>query len=275
MSILALIFVWLIFWVGKELGGKWLGLTAAMFAAISTAQIDNSFTIWNAAVDPLISLLVIVFLLKINKHKKVIDFFFLSLFISLGTTIHFQNSMLVPTILVALLSSKPRLNKVAASALGLLIPFLPFIYFDIRFHWFWITSVIVYIAVDQYKFAVGNRWLTYAGIYWPETWAAVVGGKKVMAYLIIGILSTLTFFKLKHFQKYKAFYVVAIAFVLQVILFRYYNGQKFSYYANFTQAPVIVLSAWTVTETFKLKRVLGLLFGIVIFLLTLSVSINN
>ena len=62
MSLLSVIFVGFIFLIGKEIGGRWIGLIAALLGAISTAQIDNSFTVWNAGIDPMISLLAIFFL---------------------------------------------------------------------------------------------------------------------------------------------------------------------------------------------------------------------
>src|SRR3990167_10144394 len=52
MSFISIIFIILVYWLGKGIGGKWLGLIAALFAAISPAQIDNSFAVWNAAADP-------------------------------------------------------------------------------------------------------------------------------------------------------------------------------------------------------------------------------
>ena len=275
MSLLSILFVSLIFWVGREIGGKWLGLAAALLTAVSTAQIDNSFTVWNTGIDPFISLLAIIFLIRVYKYKKTLDLFLLTLTISLGTTIHFQNSMLAPAVLVALFVSKPNLIKISSILFGLIIPLLPFIYFDLRFHWFWLTSVIVYLAVDQYRFAVANRWLTYAGNYWPETWASIVGGQKIVGYIIIGILSTLTLLRLKLFKKYILFYLIAISFVLEVILFRYYHGQKFYYFSNFTHPSVIILTAWVIGEVYKFKRTFGITLTLFIFALTFNSSLKN
>ena len=275
MSLLSLLFVYLIFLIGKEIGGRWIGLVAALLAAVSTAQIDNSFTVWNASIDPLISLLAIFFLIRVYKYKKALDLLLLTFTVTLGTTIHFQNSMLAPIILVSLFVSKPNLTKISNILLGFLIPLLPFIYFDIRFHWFWLTSVIVYLAVDQYRFAVANRWLTYAGIYWPETWSSIVGGQKIVGYLIIGVLSTLTLLRLKLIKKYTFFYLIAIPFVLEVILFRYFKGQKFYYFSNFTHPSVIILTAWVIGEVYKLRAIIGIILGFLIFALTLNFSLKN
>lgn len=175
MSIFSLAFVFLLYIVGREVGGKWLGALAALYSGISIAQIDNSLSLWNAAFDPLAAALGIYFLIKFYQTKKAIFVFFLSFTVGLAATIHFAAGLLLPMILVALVTSRPKIRYFVGTFLGLLIPFVPFLIFDLRFRWFWVKSVWIYLTVDQYRFWVPNRWLTYAFSYWPETWGYILG----------------------------------------------------------------------------------------------------
>lgn len=70
MTFFSLISIVLIYFVGKEIGGKWLGALSAFFAAISTTQIDNSFMTWNAAADLILGLIAVFFTLQFYKTKK-------------------------------------------------------------------------------------------------------------------------------------------------------------------------------------------------------------
>lgn len=275
MSFLSLTFVVLIFWLGKEIGGKWLGLISSFFAAISPAQIKNSFSVWNAAIDPFLALLALIFLIRFYNHKKALDIFLLGFIVSLATTIHFQNALLIPLLLIAIVTSRLRLKNVLALIVGVIIPILPFVFFDLRFNWFWIRSAYIYVTIDQYFIWVPNRWLTYAGVYWPATWGSIVGGNQIMGGLIIFLLSFLTVLKIKEVKKYKHFYLLALSFLLMVIMFRYYRGERFDYFSNFSHAAVIVLSAWVLLELYKYKKVLGFAFGILLTITTLNQSIQT
>ena len=70
MTLISFVFIYLIFWIGREMGGKWLGATAALFAAISTAQIDNSFAVWSPALIPFLVALSLFFLIRFSKTKR-------------------------------------------------------------------------------------------------------------------------------------------------------------------------------------------------------------
>lgn len=315
ISISSLIFIFLIFWLGKEIGGKWFGAIAALLAAVSPAQIDNSFSIWNAAADSFLALLAMTFLVRFYKlprarsprycllslheraehsrssevcirsrihprlniqflagystseykGKRAFDIFLLGFIVSLAITIHFQTFLLTPLVLAAILTARPKLKNFIYLAIGFVIPFLPFLFFDLRFGWFWFRSVYIYITIDQYMIWVPNRWLTYAGIYWPQTWGQIIGGGRWLGGLVIVLLSMLTLLRLKDFKKYKLFYLIAISFVLEVILFRYWRGERFSYFSNFAHPAVVILTAWVIVEIYKLNKTAGIILGLIIF----------
>jgi len=275
MSFLSLVFILLIYWLGKEIGGKWMGAAAALFAAISPAQIDNSFSVWNAAADPFLALLAMIFLIRFYKEKKAFDIFLLGFIVSLAITIHFQNALIGPLVLIAILTSKPKIKNFAYMVIGLLIPILPFLYFDLRFNWFETRRIFDYITIGQYRIWVPNRWLTYAGVYWPKTWAYIVGGNIWVGGLIITLLSLLFIFRLKDMKKYILFYLIAIGFVLEVILFRYWRGERFAYFSHFAHPAVILLTAWVAVELYRIRKIIGLIFVSLLIIFTFNESLKN
>lgn len=268
ISIISLGFVFLIYMIGREITGRWLGVVAALLSAISVAAIDNSLSLWNAAADSILAALAIYFLIKFYKTKNALFVFGLAFAVSLATTIHFQAALLLPLILVALVTTKPKLKYFAATFVGLAIPMLPFLIFDLRFNWFWTKSVWIYLTVDQYRFWVPNRWLTYAFDYWPSTWGYILGNEKWIGALMIGLVSILTIFRLKEIKKQKIFYLLALSFFLSIVMYRYYGGQRFFYFSNFAQPAVFLLTAWVIVELVKIQKFAGLILGGLVILLS-------
>ncbi|MDO8486781.1 MAG: glycosyltransferase family 39 protein [Candidatus Curtissbacteria bacterium] len=275
MSLVSLLFVYLIYQLGNKIGGRRVGFFAALLAAVSTAQVDNSFSVWNAAADPFLALLAYLLLVRFFETKRAIFAFFLGFVVSMAITIHFQMVLLLPVCFVAVVTSRPKIGNLAAMALGFFIPLLPFLYFDLRFEWFETRRIYDYVTIAQYRIYVPNRWLTYAGVYWPQTWASVVGGSKFIGGLLIISLSVLALLKLKSWKKYQNFFLVAGAFALSVLMFRYYRGERFFYYSHFSHPAVIVLSAWVLAEVYRFKKVLGLVLLAAVLFFTARQTIDN
>lgn len=275
ISIISLGFVFLIYIIGREIGGRWLGMIAATLAAISTVAVDNSLSLWNAAADPFLALLAIYFLMRFYKQKNPWLILLLGFIVSLATTIHFQAILLAPMILVALITSRPKPVYFAAVILGLAIPLLPFLIFDLRFNWFWVKSVWIYLTVDQYRFWVPNRWLIYAFDYWPQTWGYILGVEKLVGGILIGLISVLTAMRLQNFRKYRIFYLLALSFFLSVVMYRYYGGQRFLYFSNFAHPAVFLLTGWVIVELYKIQKFVGLVLGGLVILLSFKTAAGN
>ncbi len=279
MSVLYLVFIGLIFWLGKEIGGKWVGALAALFAAISPAQINYSFSTWNPAIVPFLVLISLILLLRIYEFQKIKYIFLLAFFVGLSISIHFQAFLTVPILLVGLVGFRSPISQLLKALLfltiGFLIPFLPLIYFDWHHNWYNFTSLFVYLSVDQFSIWVPNRWLTFIAIYWPDTWSFIIGGTKYLSVIIISLLSLITVLRLKSLKQNKLFYVLAITFVLELILFRYYRGERYQYYSLFAHPYVLILSAWVSTQLFKIQKVLGIFLILGISFSTLNAATKD
>lgn len=281
MTLISLFSIYLIFGIGREIGGKWVGASAAFFAAISTAHVNNSFDVWSPALIPFLVTLILVFLLRFAKASKLLDLFVISFLVGLAITIHFQSILLAPTLLVAaffIFSKKESLPKLLKSffimTVGFAIPFLPLLYFDANHNWYNSSSLLVYLLVDQYKIWVPNRWFTYLFDYWPQTWAFIIGGNNLLALFLIALVTILTVFKIKSVNKLKPFYIVATVFFLEVLMLRFYRGERFIYYSLFAHTFVIVLTAYATWQLFKINKYIGLLLSVLIVSLTVKNSVS-
>lgn len=279
LTFVGLLFIILVFWLGQEVGGKWVGVISALFASISPAQIDNSLSVWNPAIVPILSLLELIFLVRFYKKKKIFDLFLLGFFTGLSITIHFQSFLTVPAIIIATILIKPSfkncLKYIPFAVLGFLIPFVPLIYLDSKLYWYNFTSLFIFLAIDQFNAWIPNRWLTYAFSYWPDAWADIIGGSRWISIFIVCVIFVFSLLKLSKIKKNVNYFLIASTFLVEVILYRYYRGQRFPYYSFFAHGPVLVLSGWATFQLFKLKRVLGSIMLLIIFIFTMTVSIHN
>ncbi|HCM37846.1 TPA: hypothetical protein DIS61_04305 [Patescibacteria group bacterium] len=255
--VLSMIFIIITMAVGWEIGGIKLAVLAGIFASVSQAQVGNALSIWNPSIIPLLSLTSLFFLVRWFKYGKTKDFIGIGFFWSLAMTIHFQTILTLPVLLVALVSRRPGVKQGLLFLLFLALPFIPLLIFDLKFDWYNSKSVYWYLTKGQYKIWVPNRWLTYAGEYWPKTWSYIIGGYQMIGGLLMSLISILTLMSLRQWKKHVLFLLVAIVFVLEVILFRSYRGERFVYYSFFAHGTVIILSAWVVQRVLSINKWIG------------------
>ncbi|KKP93996.1 MAG: Glycosyl transferase family 39 [Parcubacteria group bacterium GW2011_GWA1_36_12] len=274
MSFLSILFIFVIYWLGNQIGGKKVGGLSAIFAAIAPAQISNSLSVWNPAIVPLLSAIILLFVVQYFNFRKARDIFLFGFTLSLAMSIHFQSMLLFPTLIILLFVTRPSKKHLSYLILGLLIPFLPLIYFDIKHDWYNFKSVFIYLFIDQFSIWVPNRWLSYIFSYWPETWSHVIGGFKFLSGSIIVLLSIFTISNIKKLNNYKVFYLIASIFVLEIVLYRY-RGPRYEYYSFFTHPYVLLLSAWTLKKLTEIQKLIGIIFIIAIVVATLNQSIYD
>ncbi|MDO8487460.1 MAG: glycosyltransferase family 39 protein [Candidatus Curtissbacteria bacterium] len=279
LTFVGFLFIVLVFWLGREVGGKWVGAISALFAAISPAQIANSLTVWNPAVVPILSLMLLIFLVRFYKRRKIFDLFLLGFFAGLSITIHFQSLLTVPTVIAAMILIKPSfgnyLKYIPFAVLGFLIPFVPLIWLDSKLYWYNFTSLFIFLAIDQFNAWIPNRWLTYAFSYWPKAWADIIGGSRWISIFIIFVVFVSSLLALSKIKKNINYFLIAFTFLAEVILYRYYRGQRFEYYSFFAHGPIFILSGWGIFQLYQFKKVLGVFLFILIFIFTINVSIGN
>lgn len=272
MTLLSLIFIVIIFFVGREIGGVWMGAVSVFYASISNSLIANSFGVWNPAIIPLLVLLVIFFSMRYVGGGRFINLVFAAFLSTLSFTIHFQTALVAPIVLGAILIKRPRVQNLFFLIAAGLVPLVPFLYFDLRFNWFETKRIIHYLTVDQFTYWIPNRWLTYGLIYWPKTWSTIIGANDWFARILIGLVSVFTVWRLKYLDRYKMYFFFAASFVAQVVIFRYFRGERFDYYSMFAYPSVILLTAWMTMELFKINRIVGFALFSLVAILSLQAS---
>ena len=275
MTILSLAFIALMYYLGNYVGGKWTGLLSAFLASISPAQITNSFAVWNPAIIPLLSLIILILLVKCYQNNIWHNFFLLGFTLGLALTIHFQSILLIPTLLLGGLCAKKSFKNYLFLFAGFSLPFMPLIYFDARFHWSNFRNIWQYLTVGQYNIYVPNRWLTYIGNYWPDTWSNIAGGNYWISWVIIFFLAIFTLIGLVRFSLHKKIYLVIAAFLLEIVLFRYYRGERFFYYSFFAHPYVILLTGWTIWQLLKRNKIIALFLFLLISIFTIKKALET
>ncbi len=266
--------VYLMILIGKELGGKWLGLLVGLFTAVSPSQIAQSSDLINPSGVAIFSVLSIYFAIKYIKTKKNIFLFLFPFFVALAINIHLQAIGLVSLILVTLILQKPNnIKSIAFLFTGFILPFVPLIIFDLRNNFYDLRSLIDYYLYGQYRIYVPNRWLTYVGLYWPSAWAYIIGGQKTFGYLSIYLLSIFTPYLILKGKITKPLLSIILSFLLIFIMLRFYRGERFDSYLIFAHPFVLILTGWVSYNLFKLNRTLG--FLVIVLLVLGNVQINS
>lgn len=274
-QLLSFIFLLFIYLTAREIGGTRLAITAFILASVSPAQIGVSLSIWNPSIVPLLTLLTLYFLVRWYKSRLVRYLAGIGFFWGLSMTIHFQTILTFPILIMALIASFPNIRQFIIFVISVVTPFIPMVLFDLQYGWFNFRNIYFYLTVGQYNIWVPNRWLTYALLYWPKTWGEIIGGSQIMGALLLMLITLMVIIHLTEFKKYRTLFLVTVTFILEVIVYRYYRGERFVYYSFFSHAPVLLLSAWSIWALIKKQIVLGAILFIVVTSLSIFSNVKN
>jgi hypothetical protein len=256
------LFVVLMILIGRELEGKYFGLLVGILTAVSTAQIAQSTNLTLTAPMCFISALAILAFLKYAKTKKKIYLFLLGLSFGLAPSTHLQGVLLIVAFPVFIIALKLKdIKSWAILILGLVIPIVPLIIFDLRNNLVNSVGLINYLFHSQYRTsydALGRRWLTYIAIFWPSPWALIIGGYSAVSYLIGVIFSGLIIEKIYRKGMGKTWITLIISFILMVIVMRYVRNPLFESYLVILHPFVLLFSALAIFLLSKKNLYLGL-----------------
>ena len=252
-------FVYVMILIGKELGGKPLALILGILAAVSPAQIDQSRNLTNPSLVALFSVLALYFAIKYVKTGKNIFIFLFPFFISQSIQTHFQALNLLILIPIALIIKRPSIKSALLFIIGLIIPSIQYLLYDFTNQFYNIRGIVDYAQYGQYKVYIANRWLTYAGIFWPQTWATVIGVLPFTGYLSLVLVTIVTIYSVTKKKITKPIVLVLTSFLLMFIALRYYRGERFGGYYIFLHPFILTLTAWACFQLMKAKQILGFL----------------
>lgn len=255
---------------GKILAGKKGMIITGLIAAVAPGLVTSSSDMLNTVIVGFSSSLVLFFTAKFFKEEKLIWATLLGFFVGLSINFHFQSLGLLSFPLLIVLINKFSLFKrfkiAFSSFIGLLIPFLPLIYFDIIRKGIWIKSVIEYYTVGVKKFYVPLRWLTELRDFWPQLFGSVTTGIPKVGYLWVILGLVVVFLVLKKKIKIDNFSLALwLSLLIQVILMRSYKGPRSNEYLIAFYGSIILISSWILINLYNFKK------NICVILLTLII----
>jgi len=272
-----LLYIWTMVQIGnivwKERGGLILGL----LTTISTAQLLRIAIIHQPTLIPFFGALMILNGLLYLRSKNLWHLFLMGISFGLAINNHFQALNFIFFTLVVIFAEKPNFKKLFTGALvfiiGFLIPLLPLLYWDSTQGWKNINNVLDFFLIGQYRFWVSNRWLIYVGQFWPKLWANLLGDQLIFGYLfmLLSVIFVVYQFLTKKLSRDTLF--LAIVFGLMLFINRYYRGERLEGYMLYFYPLVIYFSGFIIVSLLNIKKIIGILFLIILFLFTMKANI--
>jgi len=279
LTLLYVLFVLLIIFVGKKLVNEKFGLIAGLLAAVSTAQIAQATNLTNQSPLAIVALCAIWSMIIYVKTKKLKYLFLLALFVSLAPTIHLQGTVLIILVPITIIFTRPSFVKgIIALLLGIFIPLVPIILFDITNNFVNSHNMLQYYLHDQYKISLdvlGRRWLTFLGIFLPNAWSHIIGGNLILGYIIIILSGVAIVYNFLKSQLSKEWYILIISFLGMLVLVRYTRTPLFDSFIVFMHPFIFLFTALAIFSLYKKNVVIGLSFMFLIVIGSLFKDIRE
>lgn len=256
-GIMYVVIVFLMFLLGRVIGGFKFGLLASLFTAVSTAQIAQSTNLSYSSFIGFTSVVALYLAVLFIKEKKTFYLFLIGFIISLSVNIHFQAIGMLFLIPIIFLLGKMRVKDFPVLFLGFFIPLIPLIIFDLNSNFFESRGLIEYLFNRKEGAYLPKRWLTYAFETWPLFWSRVLGGHVFLGYLtgiLLAISIALSFIKK---ELTKPFIVVIVFFLVNFIVLRYHKGPTYDAFIVYLHSAIIILVTWLSLRIISFNKLLG------------------
>src|SRR3989344_3601898 len=185
LSIISVAYIFIMYKIGKILGGNIFAIVLAFLVAISPAQIISATHLTSHNNTNLFAALSIwIFLILLTKNRSKWWSLLLGFIIGVGMNLHFQMGGLLILPLVLFIYKRKYTNFIY-SGLGVVISFIPMLIFEMNNHWFTTRNLFYYLTVGKNAIYVPNRWLFYVRDFWPAFWSDALGVPVWFAYLTI------------------------------------------------------------------------------------------
>lgn len=272
LSLIAILYIYIIYKVGELLDGKKFGLILALLAAFSPAQVISATHLTSHNTTNLFAILAIwIFLRIILKGGSYWWGFALGIALGTGISFHYQMSGLLILLVLLLIARFKKYLYFISSAFGVFITFLPLLFFELNNHWFNTRNIIDYFLYGRTRIYVPNRWLFYLRDFWPSFWADAFGIPTLMASFIILLFIGMIIWLYKNKKINISFTLLIITFLVNFIALRYYWGNRFFGYLNFLRPFVFIFTGYIFLFLFRIKvaKYLGFILFVLIIILGL------
>ncbi|MCL4359720.1 glycosyltransferase family 39 protein [Patescibacteria group bacterium] len=279
MTCLSVLFVFMIYMVGREMESPRLGLIAGALAAVSTAAIGQSVNLTNQSPLGLCALGVIWAGIRWGKTRQARYLFLTGFLIALSASIHLEGAALLFTLpVLVLLWGFPGTTATALFLVGFTLPLLPLVLFDLLHQFINVRGFIGYYTVGQYRVTyemLGRRWLTYLVSFWPGEWGLITGGNKWVGMALmggVGVSAAVSALR-RDLPKYWGYILGSL--LLFILSLRYVRTPLFSSYLVFAHPFVILASAWVLSRLIRWQKSLGVAITAAVVMLSVWASVQQ
>lgn len=260
LGIYSVLMVLVMYLIGLTLSGKRLGLILGLITTISVNQIQVATVLTNPSIIGFYSSLVFflfIILIKKGPHNRL--GFLLGIIYGITLNTHYQALGFFSLPLTLFFFGKKYVKTLMNIFAGVFITFLPLLYFELNNHWYNTRHMLRYILVDQYNIWTPMRWLTYINDYWPRFIASVLGGDKLFGFIVMGAISLVFLIQIFRRNLPKIYYLFVFSFIGQVVIIRYYRGEKYFGYLQFFHPFLFLFIGYVINWIYKLKfgKILG------------------
>lgn len=228
--------------VGIALKNAYFGLVLALIAAFSPHQVEAASSLTQHSLVGLLSAIAVYILIRLVHREQNTGISLLWGFvIGVAINVHFQAVGLLALPFFFFILSKNRKFMIPFAA-GLIISMTPILLFELNNHWFNTRNIIDYVLVGQYRVWTSNRWLTFAFVFIPSFWSFATGLPSILS--IIVLLMAAMYFVIGVLKKKlsKSLIILFLAFLVKLVILRYYRGEKFFGYLQFFHPYVFIFS---------------------------------
>lgn len=277
LGICSVLFVLIIYKIGKLLINENFGLIASLFAAISPPQISSAIQLSNLSLISIFAgLSILLFILLIKKERSYWWSFILGISVGIGINLHYQMAGFFLFLIALGIYKGKKYKYFLTSVLGILVTMLPIFFFNVTNHWYLVKNIYFFYVEGRNKFYVPNRWIFYLRDFWPYFWSVILGVPEKIGALIF--LSSMLLLSYKWFKRKlsKEMIFVFIVFLGNFLLLRYYWGERFVVYLQFLNPFIFLFSAFLIWEiSKKFSKYLGILAIAILVIIILPQSFKE
>ena len=247
----------LFYQIGKNIKNQTFALILAGISCLASLAVKNSPDMLNTILVFYLTSLSFLFLSIYLKRPSSLNLFFLSFFISLATTPHFQALGLFSISLIIAIQNIKKPKRILLMIFASLLAYLPNIIFDLDHNFAWSKSVFNYYTSGQSIYYYPVRWLTDVFVFWPQLWGKTITLNNFLGYPLVILFILAFILNLKKIKKNKMVNILILSFLFQIVLIRYYKGPRSEEYFFTFIAFFIFLTAWSLYQIVGQKKLLG------------------
>jgi len=256
LSIVSLVFVFIMYLIGKELGDNRLGLILAFFAALSPSITGPTSGLSNPNFIPFFTSLFILVTVKYLKYKNIsyLWIFTWGASFALGLSHHYQMAGLIFLPLLTLFFKRENLHKIIPVFIaGILAMLLPTIIFEYLTGWYNTKGIWMYVTRGGEGIYVPNSWTIYIKDFWFQFFAYVAGVPQIIGIPLLFLGTAIIAYNTLKKKLNPYFLVIFLTLLINVVLLRFYPGQREYYYTLYLIPMLIVFIGYLFYTLLKIK----------------------